>query len=259
LGLAPNASRLSIRFWETGRLEVFAQRLVEHYRDLALEPVPWRHPPGIWRLLYATAALGKSENVLPKLAGDLTRAVLTGRRYPRSLLTNLIMRMRADWVVSGVRVALCKAVLERDQRLGVAGINLELPVSLNPDNRDPGYLLGRLFAELENIQRNALGHEINATIRDRYYGSASATPASVFPMLLRNVQHHLTRLRKDKPGLAKTLEGTVKEIVDGLEERLPKNLGYEAQGQFALGYYHQGYSRSKNKGGQDAASDSIDE
>ncbi|WP_148713840.1 type I-C CRISPR-associated protein Cas8c/Csd1 [Chitinolyticbacter meiyuanensis] len=259
LGLAPNASRLSIRFWHTGRLDEMARRLAEHFRDLELQPLPWRSEPAIWRLLYATAAQGKAENIPPQLAGELTRAILTGCRYPRSLLTNLIMRMRADGDISGVRVALCKAVLVRDQRLGVAGINLELPVSLDKTNTDPGYLLGRLFAELENAQRSALGKDINATIRDRYYGAASATPASVFPMLLRNVQHHLSRLRKDKPGLAVTLEASIGQIVDGLGNAFPRSLRLEAQGHFAIGYYHQTQDRFKAKGGSDATDDEIAE
>ncbi|AXE36828.1 type I-C CRISPR-associated protein Cas8c/Csd1 [Chromobacterium phragmitis] len=259
LGLAPNASRLSIRFWECGRLESFAARLAAHYRDLELAPSPWKRPPGVWRLLYAVAAQGKAENVPPQLAGELARSILGGGRYPRSLLVNAIMRMRADGELSGTRVALCKAVLGRDQRLGVAGINLELPVSLDIANRDPGYLLGRLFAELESIQRGALGEKINATIRDRYYGAASATPANVFPLLLRNAQHHLSRLRKDKPGLWKTLERDLADIIHGLDAPLPRNLGVAAQGQFAIGYYHQAHAHYHNKGGDAAVSEETEE
>lgn len=239
LGLAPNASRLAVRFWYSASLDELARTLATHYRDLELQPAPWRSEPAVRRLLYAVAAQGKAENIPPQLAGDLTRSVLTGARYPRHLLSNLIMRMRADGDVSGVRVALCKAVLTRDQRLGVTGINLELPVSLDKSITDPGYLLGRLFAELENVQRCALGKEINATIRDRYYGAASATPASVFPMLLRNAQHHLSRIRKDKRGLAIALEKNIGEIVDGLGSSFPRSMRLEAQGQFAIGYYHQ--------------------
>jgi CRISPR-associated protein Csd1 len=105
---------------------------------------------------------------------------------------------------------------------------------------------------LENIQRAALGKQINATIRDRYYGAASATPASVFPVLIRNAQHHLSRLRKDKPGLAVNLEKEVGEIVDLLGITFPKSLRIEAQGKFAIGYYHQSQARFSQKEGQDA-------
>jgi CRISPR-associated protein Csd1 len=249
LGLAPNASRLSIRFWETQTLATFAQRLRWHFDDLRLEPPAWRTPPAVWKLLLATVphregSKSKSEDVPPQLAGELTRAILTGRRYPRSLLSNIIMRFRADGDISGTRVALCKGVLAREQRLGNKDITKgELPVSLDPTNTDPGYLLGRLFSTLENVQRAALGKQINATIRDRYYGAASATPASVFPVLLRNAQHHLSRVRKDKPGFAVNLEKEVGGIIDQLGPTFPKNLRIEAQGHFAIGYYHQTQAR----------------
>jgi CRISPR-associated protein Csd1 len=147
-----------------------------------------------------------------------------------------------------VRVALCKGVLARDQRLGV-NVQEEVPVSLDESSLNPGYRLGRLFAVLENVQRSALGGQINATIRDRYYGAASATPAAVFPVLLRNTQNHLGRLRKDKPGLAVNLEKQIREIVDGLSERFPRSLHIEDQGRFAIGYYHQSQARFAGKDG----------
>lgn len=245
LGLAPNASRLSIRYWETGSLQTFARRMAQHFGDLTLDPPPWRTFPGIWRLLLEVTPhrgaekKGKWDDIPPQLSGELTRSILTGRRYPRSLLTNIIMRMRTDGDISGLRVALCKGVLARDQRLGVKGIQEEVPVSLDKENTSPGYRLGRLFAALENAQRAALGDSVNATIRDRYYGAASATPASIFPVLVRNAQHHLARLRKDKPGLSVNIEKDIGEIMDGLGSTFPKSLRLESQGQFAIGYYHQ--------------------
>ena len=261
LGLAPNASRLSIRYWQCDTLAVFAQRLADHFDDLHLQPSPWKTPPAIWKLLLATAPAyqGKasSEDVPPQLAGELTRAILSGARYPRSLLNTLVMRFRADGDISGTRVALCKGVLARERRLdGIQHRNHHhnpdgVPVSLDTANTDPGYLLGRLFSTLENIQRAALGGDLNATIRDRYYGAASATPANVFPMLLRNAQHHLSRVRKDKPGLAVNLEKEIGETIDHLGTAFPRSLRIDAQGHFAIGYYHQTQARFAPRG-QDA-------
>ncbi len=260
LGLAPNASRLSIRFWEVGTLALFADRLTHHFEDLNLEPRPWKPEPGAWRLSLQTAPIPKNgkpkaEDVQPLLAGELMRSILTGRRYPRSLLTNIVMRLRADGHITDLRVALCKAVLSRDRRLGVKGIQEEVPVSLDINNMNPGYRLGRLFSVLENIQISALGKKLNATIRDRYYGAASATPASIFPLLLRNSQHHLSRLRKDRPGQAVNLEKEIQDIVDGLPAQFPKNLKMEAQGQFAIGYYHQSKARKANKSNSEEGED----
>jgi len=258
LGLAPNASRLSIRFWETDTLDAFARRLAKHYEDLRLEPSPWKTPPAVWRLLLATApsrdGRAKSEDVPPHLAGELARAILTGGRYPYSLLGNIIMRMRADGDISGTRVALVKGVLTRFTRLGNIGtIGGEIPVSLDINNTDPGYLLGRLFASLEGVQRGALGKNVNATIRDRYYGAASATPASIFPVLLRNTQNHLSKIRKEKAGLAVNMEKEIGEIIGLLGTSFPKNLKLEAQGHFAIGYYHQSQARFVRKDNQDVS------
>ena len=254
LGLSPNASRLSIRFWETDSLGNFARRLAEHFQDLALEPLPWKTEPAMWRLLHATApsrdGKSKAEDIPPQLAGELTRAILTGSRYPRSLLNTIIMRLRADGDISGTRVALCKAVLARDLRLGVKGINEEIPMSLDKEASHVGYRLGRLFAVLESAQYHALGGELNATIRDRYYGAASATPATVFPMLLRNTHNHLAKLRKQKGQLAKiaeSLDYKIREIIDGLPPQFPRSLRLEDQGRFAIGYYHQRFDRKKDE------------
>jgi CRISPR-associated protein Csd1 len=198
LGLAPNAARIATRFWHEDTLGNLARRFGEHYRDLAIEPMPWPIPPAIWRLLYETAVQRKAENILAHLAGEVMRAILTGNRYPRALLAAVIMRMRADRAINGMRAAICKACLNRDARL--SGGKEDIPVSLDKANANPGYRLGRLFAVLETIQARALGSEINATIRDRYYGAASATPAAILPLLLRNANHHLARLRKDGRG-----------------------------------------------------------
>src|SRR5690606_22420165 len=198
----------------------------------------------------------KLDDVAPQLAGELARAILTSGRYPRSLLANLIMRMRADGDISDLRVALCKAILVRDARLSNRQqLNKETPVSLDVDNRAPGYVLGRLFALLEYSQREALGGNVNATIGDRYYGAASATPASVFPMLLRNLRHHLGKIRKDKPGLAINLEKQIGEVVDLLAPGMPKSLAMEAQGRFAIGYYHQNRNQFKKSEANDKEGD----
>lgn len=250
LGLAPNASRLSIRYWITDSLGTLAERLRAHAQDLALEPSPWKTAPSVWRLVLSTAPSRgdppktKSEDVSPLLAGELMRAILTGQRYPKSLLANTVMRMRADGDVSGVRVALCKAVLSREARLSPSqNFNQEVPVSLDPLSTNPGYVLGRLFAVLEGAQRLALGTQLNATIRDRYYGSASATPALIFPVLLRNTQNHMSRIRKDKPGAAVNVEKDIQDIIDKMPGSFPKHLGMQDQGRFAIGYYHQTQAR----------------
>ena len=245
LGLAPNAARLSVRYWLDDSFEALALRLAEHRNDLRIEPRPhrWRaKPPSVQRLLVKTTALQeKFENIPPLLAGEVMRAILSGARYPRTWLTAAIMRLRAgDDPSTGWHAAAIRAVLERDRRLRPETDELkdrtEVPVSLAKDCDDEAYQLGRLFAALEAAQRLALGR-VTATIRDRYFGAASATPASVFPLLLRGAQNHTAKLRKERKDV--WIEREIGEIVDRLPPALPRSLKLEAQGRFAIGYYHQ--------------------
>jgi CRISPR-associated protein Csd1 len=261
LGLAPNAARLSVRYWVEDRFEVFARRLADHYSDLSIEPKPWRAtPPSVARLLVKTTALQeKFDNVPPLLAGEVMRAVLSGGRYPRTLLTAAIIRLRAgDDPGTGWHAAVIRAVLARDHRLKSENHRMqfekgETPVSLDRDNPNEAYQLGRLFAILETAQRMALGNKINATIRDRYFGAASATPASVFPLLLRGVQNHLGKLRKE--GKGGWIEREIEEITSHLGPELHRALRLEAQGRFAIGYYHQRSVKYIGKPAEEIASE----
>lgn len=244
LGLAPNAARLSVRYWMSGDFGDFARRLAGHHRDLAIDPLPWRRPPSVeWLLMKCTALQEKAENVPPLLAGEVMRAILTGRPYPYTLMTAAITRLRAGddpgsgWHAAAIRAVLLRQLFSPGQDRRPEDLSKEgLPVSLEKDNPHPAYQLGRLFAAVETAQRMALG-QVNATIRDRYFGAASATPAIVFPLLLRGVQNHLAKLRKSGKGY--WLEREIEEIHDRLPGALPRSLKLEAQGRFVLGYYHQ--------------------
>jgi len=235
LGLAPNAARLAVRFWHCTTVGELARYLRQHFDDLALDQPAADAPPLALRpLLAATAVAGDYDNVPPKLAGDVMRAVLNGTPYPRTLLQAAVGRTRAERFVGRARAALIKAVLRRDARFRNRE-SQEVDVSLDPANRNPGYRLGRLFAVLERIQELA-NPGINATIRDRFYGSASAHPATAFPHLLKLKNHHLSKL--DRPQLVTWLEKCIGEVMDGLDD-LPRQLNLEDQGRFAVGYYHQ--------------------
>lgn len=232
LGLAPNAARLSVRYWLSDSFETFARRLDQHRRDLAVEPAPWKRPPSLRYLLMKTVALQeKSENVPPLLAGEVMRAVLAGCAYPRTWLAAVVIRLRAgDDPSRGWHAAAIKACINR------MSTEESLPVSLDPDNPSPAYQLGRLFAVLEAAQYVALGR-VNASIADRYYGAASATPARVFGALLRGAKTHVSDARKRNKG--GWIEPKLGEIIARLPADLPKTLRLEDQGRFAVGYYHE--------------------
>lgn len=231
LGLAPNAARLSVRFFEVSTTGKIAARVGSHFRDIQTER---RHPrdpefPSMWQLLIELAPLRKSDNIPPTLSGALMRAILGGRPYPRSLLAAIIGRIRADHEVSYLRAALLKGYFTRAPK----GDNTwEVGVTLDPASTDIGYRLGRLFAILEKAQQDALPG-INATIRDRFYGAASATPRAVFPRLIHLAQFHIS-----KADYGYVSDKRLGEVMEGLND-FPAHLTMDQQGRFALGYYHQ--------------------
>lgn len=240
LGLAPNAARLSIRFLHVDTFGSLVARIVQHYADMTMDLPPWEKDSvfPVWRIVGETAPLigGKrdSKRASPLLAGAITRAILQGTDYPAELFTTMLSRVRTDHEVSAVGAGIVKACLLRQARLrGNADIGRTITVSLNEECADTGYLLGRLFALMEKAQLDAAGGQINATIRDRYFGAASATPQSVFPILLRLAQHHIAKAEYGGV-IDKRIEGVVARI-DGF----PAHLSLEAQGMFVLGYYHQ--------------------
>ncbi|MDE0417134.1 MAG: type I-C CRISPR-associated protein Cas8c/Csd1 [bacterium] len=240
LGLAPNAARLSIRFWHVDSIGVLADRIEEHWRDFQLEPPPWTLPPPVWQLLYETAAQRKAENIPPTLGGTLMRAILAGGRYPHALLAAVVARVRADKRINGGRAAICKAVLARDHRLNFE--EEDAPVALHEDSGNVAYNLGRLFAAYAYAEKSLA--ERNATIRDKYAGTASATPFRVFPVLMRGYEHNRAGLAKAggrKTGAGVRAEQAVRQIIELLpgDCDLPQSLRLEEQARFFIGYYHQ--------------------
>jgi len=245
LGLAPNAARLSIRFWFDNDFGVLARNYQRFVADMRIEPPPRESNPPLWRYLIETAVLGKRENVPPNLAGEWTRSILTGTAYPLTLLSTVLMRIRADGDVNAFRIAILKALVIRNFKN-----EKEAPVSLDPENRNKGYLLGRLFAAYEHAQTAALGAKVNATIKDKFYGAASAQPRKVFSLLEKGSANHLSKVGKQAPGFRVVLERAIGSIMEQMspgDEPFPASLSAQEQALFGLGYYHQRNEFFKSK------------
>lgn len=252
LGLVPSAARLAVRFFETGTLGRLAENFGMYLCDVRMVDVRMR---SLRALLLQTAPLGKDEQLPSTLVNGCMNAMLTGAPFPQALYYTVLSRMRCDharnktWDM-GERAALLKACLVRRERMALTQINERgaasagerkgLDMYLDTTRTNRGYVLGRLFAVMERAQQSALD-EVTATIRDRYIGAASTTPARVFPHLLHNMQNHLAKLRKSKPGLCVTFEKTNDEIMGLLDgpSLFPKTLDTEDQGEFFVGYYQQ--------------------
>jgi CRISPR-associated protein Csd1 len=247
LGLSPNASRIAVRFWYDGTAGQVAKNIRQYFDDISM--VHKKNEPehlSLFRLLVSTAIQTDSKNIQPKLSGDFMKAILTGTPYPKSLLNALILRVKAEQSkkdqktgkslqnVTYPRASLIKAILVRDARI-YQKQDKEVDMSLDISNNNPGYRLGRLFAALERTQELA-NPNINSSIRDRFYGSASSTPVAAFPQLLKLKNHHISKL--NNKGMAIYLEKQIGEIMDGLGD-FPAHLNLADQGRFAIGYYHQ--------------------
>jgi CRISPR-associated protein Csd1 len=233
LGLAPNNARIAVRFWHTGTVADFAERIARYFVDLDIAGRERYGHPSLFRLLLASAAQHKADNINPLLAGAVVRAVLEDLALPHALLQSVIRRIRAERRVTYERAALVKACLNRNIRRRSIDLK-ELTVALDNTNNAPGYRLGRLFAVLERLQE-AANPALNATIRDRYYSAASSAPVTVFANLMRLSTHHLGKLAGGQRTYYEKLLGEVMEAVQGFPAHLP----IEQQGLFAVGYYHQ--------------------
>ncbi|MBU4477863.1 MAG: type I-C CRISPR-associated protein Cas8c/Csd1 [Candidatus Omnitrophica bacterium] len=248
LGLAPNAARISVRFWKTGTIRGFAEKIKQHFVDF--EIIHGAKEPehlSLYQILSATVFEHKMDNVPPNLAGSVVVSILDGTPYPQTLLQQCIRRIRAEQQVTRARAAILKACINRFNRLHDK-TEKEVLMSLDRSNTNAAYRLGRLFAVLEKIQEEA-SPGINATIRDRFYGAASATPITVFPQLLKLKNHHLAKLN---PGRKMNFEKKIGEIFDALKDDLPAHLTLDEQARFAVGYYHerQDFFTKKDNGKQ---------
>lgn len=235
LGLSPNASRIAVRFWYAGTVGEAAKNIRRHFDDCAIVHGP-KEPEhlSLFRLLVSTATEGKADNIQPNLSGEMLKAILAGTPYPITLLSSAIRRVRAEREITYPRASLIKAILARETRF-YNKKEKEVSMSLDHENKNTGYLLGRLFAVLERAQEFA-SPGINATIRDRFYGAASSTPVAAFPHLMKLKNHHIAKL--ENRGTAVNLEKQIGGIMDGISD-FPTHLNLQDQGRFAVGYYHQ--------------------
>lgn len=248
LGLSPNAARLSVRFWQVNSFGGIIGKIATHYQDM--EMVRSEKQPRFVRplqVLVGAAVQGDYKNITPLWSAQFLKAIITGQMYPQSLYQAILMRCRTSGDKGGVsysRASFIKAFLKRKYRTTNNNIKGDLiTVSLNENNNNTAYLLGRLFSLLEKVQKDALGSNINSTIRDRYFGTASSTPRTVFPILFRLSRHHIAKAEYGML-MDRKIQGVVNKLVS-----FPARLSLEEQGEFILGYYHQNQANYEKKEG----------
>lgn len=247
LGLAPNAARLSVRFFWQNNFGTLARNIARHYERLDIVRPSFDKFPTlpIWRLVQETVRRpvpgASPADPSPRLAGDLLLAVLNDALYPATLLDGVSLRIRAEHDVTRGKAAILKAYYLRNS----SNQNMKevMTVELNEQSAYLPYVLGRLFAVLEAVQQSA-NPGINTTIKDRYFNSASATPASVFPLLLNLAQKHLAKL---DGGLATYYDKKITELNSRITCTLPARMSLPEQSAFQIGYYHETQKRYAKK------------
>lgn len=247
LGLSPNAARLSVRFFWHSHFGTIISKLKKHYSDIDVvsnNHDKWLHMP-LWALLRETVNQKSSDkSPLPQLAGDVMRSMISGGRYPETLINQTLIRIRTEHNITRGRAGIVKAYLIRNTDSNQNDQYREVTmVSLNEDSGYTPYVLGRLFAVLEAVQQGA-NPGINATIKDRFFNSACATPAAVFPILLKLSNSHLKKMENGK---AVFWSKQIGDLTDRLGIQFPTHLSLQDQGTFILGYYHQTQKRYEKK------------
>jgi len=280
LGLAPNAARIAVRFWKAPSVEDFGKNIKQHFEDFEIVSSDNKNKfISLYEILASVSVetnkrdkpniiyyRGKVYDVLPQLAGQVVEAVLDNYLYPQSLIQQCIIRIRAEASkkdkngklipnVTRTRTAVLKAYLNRKNRIQKLN-QKEITMSLDTNNTDVAYRIGRLFATLEKIQEEA-NPGINTTIRDRYYGAASSSPITVFPRLL-SLKNSL--LKKLSEGRKINFEKLIGEILSDVKS-FPTNLSLNEQAGFAIGYYHQrqDFFTSKSHKNEDQSNNQIKE
>ena len=240
LGLSPNSARIVVRFWHETTVAALSESIAAWYDDLKIVrntngkyPDPEFMP--LMQLLRNLVFEGKDDNLPSDLITQVTDAALNNRVLPVSLLQAALRRNKAEQKITYGRASLLKAYINRAIRAGRLKNMKELTMSLDRNRQDIGYVLGRLFAVLERTQSEA-NPGLNATIANRYFGSASSTPIAVFGTLMRLLPHHLNKLEFE--GRAVQLQWEIRQILDHCQ-KFPNHLNLEQQGLFAIGYYHE--------------------
>ncbi|SET03557.1 type I-C CRISPR-associated protein Cas8c/Csd1 [Anaerobranca gottschalkii] len=234
LGLSPSNARISVRLWLKDNFGVIVNRVWQHQQDMEIiKGDTSKGNISIYKLLAETIPKkSKNEKISSTLTSNLLQSVFKGDNYPVGMYVAILNRVKIEKDVNYIRAGFIKAYLLRKARKSNIEKEGVFTVSLNEQNTNIPYRLGRLFAVLEKAQLDASGN-LNSTIKDRYFASATSSPRTVFPVLLRLAQHHIA---KDEYGYWK--DEKIKEILQGIDV-LPAHLNLEDQGLFILGYYHQ--------------------
>ena len=248
LGLAPNAARLSVRFFLRDSFGALMKNVNDHYERMEIVGAEYPAIP-IWRLLKATVRDPKKQVPAPNMAGSTVRAIFSGTPYPTSLVEAVILRIRAEKNITWERAAILKAYMVKnylERQTNHTKIAEVAQVQLNENCDYMPYVLGRLFRVMEEIQLASAGWKLNRSIKDSYFNAAASTPKNAFSKLFPLSNYHLKKLMRDKPNLGKRLGDTESTLIARITTPIPARFTPEETNCFYIGYYHQEKKEEEN-------------
>ena len=243
---ATGGGRGAIKYWQQGTVSEIFDRVYQHLVDMNIISqdgfVDEENPPlrSLYGIVKSVSTPSKSSTFATNLVQSIVESILSGNPYPMTLQQACVNRITQERTVTELRAAILKGCINRKARIYKQLKGLDM--ALDKQNDNIAYLAGRLFAVLEQIQQASLGKGVNATIRDRFYASASTRPNMVMGRLIALSNHHLSKLRKEKPGLAVNLEkllGEIFALIPAEAPTFPATFSLDEQSLFAVGYYHQ--------------------
>lgn len=260
LGLAPNAARISVRFFLRNTFGDILKNLAAHEERMKIvhSSLEKERIPLYWILKAMDNPDCRKESAPSTFwAGKLTNAILINGYYPEAVYKNIMRRVflchekssgggkNKEKKIDYIKASFIKAYLLKNCGMKWEG---KIQMAVNENCNDISYVLGRLFSVLENIQKSA-NHGINSTIKDRYFNSACATPAAVFPLLWKLTNAHLGKLDQPKAAYFKKKLGMLmdKIAMPDTGTPLPHRLTLDEQGAFVLGYYQETQARYAGK------------
>lgn len=236
VALSPNVSRVVVRDWMEATVGNVEKRLASWFRRQQIGGVERYHSLfALTSSFYSSRSKNVVDEMAPNVALYLLKHALYAQPLPQSLLLLALRRCvaePADRKFTAPRMSFLKLYLLQTRTFEDGDL-----VALDEQRTEPGYVCGRVLAELERIQSLAVGNP-NSSLVDRYYGTASTAPSTVFPYLISNAQNHLAKIRREKKGLFTILSREIAAIFDLMSD-FPRRLLPEQQALFAIGYYHQ--------------------
>lgn len=236
LGLSPNKSRLCVRFWKRGTVGELAENIAQHFEDLKIVKGP--DYPSLYAILTAVVYENKMDNVPPNLPDKILRAALDGKLYPVTWLHLCLNRIGATSKITGTQAAVLKACINRKTRLSNSPYSTEKEIQMNydPDNPNPAYQCGALFALFVKTQEEA-NPSVKRTVGDTFFTAASTRPASVFGRLVSLNRVHLKKIKQSKYGRYVNLDKMIQDIMCRIGTKFPGRLSPDDRARFCLGFY----------------------